>query len=511
MLNRYFLYVFTILIAFGLFLQVASAQDWRSVVDKGLRGEELICLTVYPKDKNILFVGTSRGLYVKRTEEEAWLAVKGLPAGSCRVYQVVFGDTAGYVATNKGLFELDVSNFTCRNIFDRSDDSERNCLSVCVLKNGFLFAGTQSGLFVKKKGQKTWRKQATYFDEKEIVCLSAALDTAYALTVDGILRTRDDGKLWEKIFDKISYDESVSETDEGDAEFEITRGDIRYICVAPDNPFLIYAATTSGVFLSDDAGDNWRRLSLTGVNYSELRFIRVSAEIRKIFVVSKNNVYEFKENSWQSVAGLYDCRQVDEGENRLFILTGRDIFERDIPSEGADQNVKPRMAQDKNDILKIFANEPTVQDVQKKAIEYSETSNKKIDNWRRRANIKAIMPKLTFGYDNNVYGSYNGYFAVGPNSWDVSVSWDFSELIYNDDQTSIDTRSKLMVQLRNDILAEVTSLFFERRRLQVELVVKEGLSEQEKIDKKLRISELTALLDRLTGGFYSNALQDVIN
>ncbi len=502
--HRYLLIGLTAQIFFLLFLQFVHAQDCRLIVDKGLRGEELICLTAYPQDKTIVFIGTSRGLYFRRAQMDEWKAVEGLPAGSCRVYHIFFQDQAGYAATSKGLFELDVNNFSCRNIFDRSDDKERDCLTGCVLRNGCLFAGTRSGLFMKKKGQKNWVKIASYFDEKEVVCLASALDTAYALTVEGIYRTRNYGKLWEKVFDKISYNEDSCETDEGDAEFEITRGDVKYIAVLASDPLFIYAASTSGVFLSENGGDSWRRLPLTGLDYPELRFIRVLEMPCKVFAVSKNNVYEFIGQSWQSVAGLYDCRQVDEGENTLFILTGRDVFECDIPERADD---KPHTAKGPDDILSVFSGEPTVQEVQKKAIEYSETSNKKIDDWRRRASMKAIMPKLTFGYDNNVYGSYNGYFAVGPNSWDVSVSWDFSDLIYNGEQTSIDTRSKLMVQLRNDVLAEATALFFERRRLQVELIVKANLSQQERVDKELRISELTALLDRLTGGFYSEALQ----
>jgi len=80
-----------------------------------------------------------------------------------------------------------------------------------------------------------------------------------------------------------------------------------------------------------------------------------------------------------------------------------------------------------------------------------------------------------FGYNNNVYGSSGGSFAVGPNDWDVSVTWDLGELIYNGDQTLIDVRSKLMVQLRNDILSEVTSLYFERRKLQIELLTNKEL------------------------------------
>ena len=80
------------------------------------------------------------------------------------------------------------------------------------------------------------------------------------------------------------------------------------------------------------------------------------------------------------------------------------------------------------------------------------------------------------------------------------------DLIWNNDQTSIDTRSKLMVQLRGDILDETTRTYFERLRVKKELN-KLKPENQEKIEeKKLRLEELTANLDALTGGYFSRNL-----
>jgi hypothetical protein len=58
-----------------------------------------------------------------------------------------------------------------------------------------------------------------------------------------------------------------------------------------------------------------------------------------------------------------------------------------------------------------------------------------------------------------------------------------------------------MVQLRDDILEEVTRLYFERKRLLAEMKDKER-----DIRKQLRVEELTAYIDALTGGEFSEAL-----
>ena len=150
------------------------------------------------------------------------------------------------------------------------------------------------------------------------------------------------------------------------------------------------------------------------------------------------------------------------------------------------------------------------------AISYAEVHPDKIKRWRSAAKFKALFPKLNLGIDHGWSDTYEiytssskNYWLYGPqdrtSGWDVNLSWDLSDLIWNDAQTSIDVRSKLMVQLRDDIVDEVTRLYFERRRLQIELLTRPPKDTQGKLKKALRLQELTASLDGLTGGDFSRA------
>ena len=73
-----------------------------------------------------------------------------------------------------------------------------------------------------------------------------------------------------------------------------------------------------------------------------------------------------------------------------------------------------------------------------------------------------------------------------------------------------------MVQLRSDILEDVTRLYFERKRTLIEIdrlgkgkkaYADRGASDtnfnKEIIDKKMKVEELTAYIDALTGGKFS--------
>jgi len=59
------------------------------------------------------------------------------------------------------------------------------------------------------------------------------------------------------------------------------------------------------------------------------------------------------------------------------------------------------------------------------------------------------------------------------------------------------------VELRNDILDEVNKLYFERLRVKSELDNLPIEDRKERLDKELKLEELTASLDALTGGYYS--------
>ncbi|MFH1783224.1 MAG: hypothetical protein ABH848_06375, partial [Candidatus Omnitrophota bacterium] len=59
------------------------------------------------------------------------------------------------------------------------------------------------------------------------------------------------------------------------------------------------------------------------------------------------------------------------------------------------------------------------------------------------------------------------------------------------------------VQLRDDIMDEVTRVYFERRRVQIEKELSPPSNKKEGIELNLRIQELTADLDALTGGYFS--------
>jgi len=161
------------------------------------------------------------------------------------------------------------------------------------------------------------------------------------------------------------------------------------------------------------------------------------------------------------------------------------------------------------------AGEPTIRQVQLAAARYAEVMPQKIRRWRTLAQLRNFIPRFTLGLDRDrdttvASSTSNGKtnFTVGPDdestSLDFGFTWDLANLVWDPAQTSIDVRSRLMVQLRQDILEEATKLYFERRRLMAEFGSHPTEDPALQNERSLRLEELTAQLDALTGGLYSD-------
>jgi len=491
----------------------AYAQNYSVLDDSGLKGEELVTASVLPGDNNILFLGTNRGLYKKYLSKEGpWEPISPSSFENCRVNQIVFnvsGDI-GYIATQKGLYMMKPA---VKNIFSRSDALENNCLSVCALADGTILVGTKAGLFMKKGAQDTkksegvWQKCSSPFGENEIIYLYEDGRFVYAADNTGVYKSKNSGASWKKIFEAYSYTKDAAEvtsdtTSESDDEAEAPS--IKNVIALPGPNPVLYIASTQGIFVTKDDSKSFDRLPMAGLNPSELMFVLVAPLSRQVFAVLKSGFYVFEKEAWVNLITAYDCKQAVLNKENLFLITSRQILEYNFLDK---QNKNAQEVSSNKNLLASFDNEPAITEVQNMAVAYAEVSNEKIRDWRRKAGMKAIIPTLSFGYNNNVYGTSKGEFSEGPRDWDFNVSWDLADLIYNDAQTSIDVRSKLMVQLRNDILSEVTRLYFERRKLQVELISDNGIAQKDKLDKELKLMELSALLDRLTGGNFTRVLK----
>ena len=419
-----------------------------------------------------------------------------------------------YAATGCGLYRSNDRGKSWQKIFKSSNYLENECTSLGIFPDA-LYLGTKGGLFVSKDKGRTWHRQAGEVGKCGILAIAAHQKEpgkVYVVCSDKVFRTQDYGASWDKIFTgHANIGAENGQQEPAEENEESISFSLRDICLDPNHPDYLYLATSSGIYQSQNQGQTWQALSDYGLLSKDARRILVSAE-SQIYALADSGVFTYRNCRWQELSlGLMAEKMhflAADTQDNLYAACDKGLFKAKAESAS---NIRDNSRMDL-----YYEGEPDIQEVQIAAIEYAEVSPEKIKDWRRRAAGKALLPEVSVGINRDTSElwhweggsttkSEDDTLVRGSDAieWDVSLKWDLSELIWNDDQTSIDVRSRLMVELRDDTLDEVTKIYFERIRVKMDL---DNLSLEERNkrqEKELRLRELTAYLDALTGGYFS--------
>ncbi len=359
-------------------------------------------------------------------------------------------------------------------------------------------------------------KNAQVFD---IICTVRNKEPIiYAVCASGVFKAMHAGAAWERVFaadtqeflqDEPDRDES-SPQDEGERNSEI-----RCLAIKEESGQNLYLGTRRGIYQSTDGGSSWEYFSDYGMLSREVSFLLVSEG--NLYCVSRSGIFLYRNLSWEElsfdlVASQINYIALDSHRRRLYACTDKGLYRLNL---GLTKGPVRSSA-----LEGYFNGEPDIRDVQDAAVNYAEVNPKKIISWRAQAAKKAWLPVFKVGLlrDTADLWHWEGGSTVksgddelrrGQDSldWDISLSWDLGEIIWNNDQTSIDVRSRLMVELRDDILDEVNKLYFERIRVKAQMDNLKIGERVKRFDKEIRLRELTASLDALTGGYFSRNLK----
>ena len=91
------------------------------------------------------------------------------------------------------------------------------------------------------------------------------------------------------------------------------------------------------------------------------------------------------------------------------------------------------------------------------------------------------------------------------NVYQVTLKWKLDDLVMSSERIRVISEAQDVVKLRDKVLRQATQIFFDRRRLQVELLLSPPGDLRAQVEDEIRLMELTAELDALTGGQFSRA------
>ncbi len=163
-----------------------------------------------------------------------------------------------------------------------------------------------------------------------------------------------------------------------------------------------------------------------------------------------------------------------------------------------------------------WANEPSAAEVVQAALRHFRVERSDLDGLRRDARLRALLP--TFGgdytYHDNRYASFE---AQNPTPLNIDqnsnslvngvtarVQWDPRELVFNGDQVNVYG----LVGVQRDLMLEVLRAYFARRQLVLTVALRPPEDPIALVSLSLRIEEFTAVLDMLTGGWFTDTANE---
>ena len=177
----------------------------------------------------------------------------------------------------------------------------------------------------------------------------------------------------------------------------------------------------------------------------------------------------------------------------------------------------------------VFSLEPTIQETQAKALQFSGIpSGMQFGAYKRQARLRNVLPQIDTSFDNSDYAlssletsgsdKYDSVDSSINSSLDKNrkaamdnefntgfrFTWHLDRLIYDPEIIDIVNSARVSANIRENLLTELTQVYFQRKNLLSELMSNPF---SRTMAQKFKLQELTADIDARTGGWYSLALR----
>ncbi|MBM3245099.1 MAG: hypothetical protein FJZ15_04820 [Candidatus Omnitrophica bacterium] len=482
----------------------AGDLAWEEISDGAINVSAAL---INPANEQVILIGTDKAVLKTTDAGSSWRPVLLLKGNNSRVNLLIADGDKFFAATGAGLYKSHDNGNSWKRIFKGKNYFENDCNALAI-DGQKLYLGTKQGLFLSNDSARTWHKEGGELANSGIFDMADAGSCIYIASSRGVYRFLKDTRVYEKIYYSLASYQTNDIPEEGSTE---DPDGIYLMRVAFDNSKkTVYVAGKKGVFQSFDDGKSWDTVPDFGLLDKQIRDLAVIGD-SVIYAAARKGVFEFKQDRWQELTGDLEGENFNsicqDKKSRFYVASDKGLFKT---------NLAHTINSGSSFLNLYYKDEPAIGSLQEAAIKYAEVSPEKIADWRKKAAMKAFLPRFSASIDRDTGDLWHweggsstkagddilvrGRDAVG---WDVTLTWDLSEIIWNNDQTSIDVRSRLMVELRDDILDAINKYYFERIRIRMEVDNLSIEDRKKRAEKELKLQELAASLDALTGGYYS--------
>jgi hypothetical protein len=161
----------------------------------------------------------------------------------------------------------------------------------------------------------------------------------------------------------------------------------------------------------------------------------------------------------------------------------------------------------------VTAGDPPVAAVQRAAADHDGVPLDRLRAWLARPRSAHWLPRVTLDAsrterDTRVVGVTgtveSDYLRASPSlQYGIRLSWDLDQLVFARDEPAAAWTASRLVDRREERVRRATRLYFQRRRLLLQLAADPPADPVRRAERETQVDEITAELDELTGGLFS--------
>ena len=502
----------------------ARSQELWSAKDGSVRSADSRALVA---DRSYLYLATRNEVYTSSGDGGKWISVFSLPSGENEINCLAGKGNNIFAGTRRGLFRSQDHGKSWRNVFKTIIPEKSSIFSAELSRQDpeYIVIGTGRGVFTSEDGGTRWQDTGGILKNGRIMSVAMNKGSIYACAEEGVFLKVMGASNWERIYMQSSGGGETPEELPDNAEVE-EEGAVGITCIAFRGSRL-YIGGGRKILFSDNNGKLWSAFSRSGLS-GAINCVLPSAKTDRLYCATTKGAFVFdpEKKRWLElyvgVGKMFDVKSMifgSEDESSIWAVTNKGLYRLEAGGFAQDQYID--VERNIKQLKIVFDGEPSFRQLQQAAMKFAEVDPEKIRQWRSQARLKALVPKISLGIDNNRSNNYEiytsatrDYVATGPDDisegFDVSVSWELGDMIWSDDQTNIDVRSRLTTQLRNDILDDLRRAYYERKRLQFEIMASPPKDIKARFEKELRIQELTQAIDDLTGNYLTEHIKSSV-
>jgi photosystem II stability/assembly factor-like uncharacterized protein len=504
---------------------------------------QLQTLLPHPLDPAGTLVASHNEVF-ESSGERPWNSLWRLPGSQTEIRKLVEIKSlpeAVFILTSDGAFRGDLKNRRFEKIYYGLTQQEKSVLSytVAAVNPSRWLMGTEAGLFVSKDEGKTWAPFPSF--KNEPVPLLYFERNRLFVGTKSCLYVSDDLVSFRTVLSFIPGEEELTMEEEspaGEMLDEDNPGTLQlpaFHDLASSGPGKshLWLAAGDRIFQSINGGLEWQALTQTGLETTEVRSLAYDEASGRLFAGTSRGAFAYssRDKNWQEFFSGLDNTDIHAlilsgaGATALEAVTGSGFFRYGLGPGSSEIRTPAQNAFELSPVKTMLFQkwlrlEPSFRELEKMILSYNDAGSEKISRWQKESRLRALVPTFyvskslsrgtSIDLDRGGTSDADKYI-LGPDdltrSWNANVSWDLGDLIWSTAQTSIDSRSKLNTELRRDLLAEAARIYHERRRLAMQIVFGTAESDMAHMENLIRLDELTALLDSMSGGDFSQSLE----